>query len=107
MSDLSQARQERDEGMSLAVERADRAISAWSELAIAWIRLYAQQHRGQQYTGRQIVLASRESGVIQPPNDKAWGSPMQRAARAGVIRRVGTVPDPNRHCNPVPLWESA
>lgn len=29
-----------------------------------------------------------------------------RAARRGLLVRKGTVPDPNRHCNQVPLWEA-
>lgn len=105
--DLDFARAQRDEGITRAVASADGSVPGWSDLALVWIRLYAQQHRGERFIGREVVLASREHGVIQPPNDKAWGGPMQRAAKLGIIRRVGSAPDPNRHCNPVPLWESA
>jgi hypothetical protein len=45
------------------------------------------------------------AGVIQPSNAKAWGGPIQRAAREGLIKRIGFDEDPNRHGNPVPLWE--
>jgi hypothetical protein len=51
------------------------------------------------------VQASVAKGVIQPSNAKAWGGPIQRAAREGLIKRIGFDEDPNRHGNPVPLWE--
>lgn len=98
------ARAARDEGISRAVDRVDRAIAGWSDLAFDFIKLYAQQHRGQTFIGRDITQAAKSWGLIEPPNDKAWGGPMLRASRAGVIRKIGTAPDPNRHCNPVPLW---
>lgn len=99
------ARAARDEGISRAVDRAERAVAGWSDLAFEFIKLYAQQHRGQTFIGREIVLAAKAWGLVDPPDDRAWGGPMQRASRAGVIRKTGrTAPDPNRHCNPVPLW---
>ena len=101
------ARAERDQGIERAVSRADRSTPGWSDLALAYIRLYASQNKGRRFIGRDIVLASRTYGVIQPPNDKAWGGPICRAIKAGVIRKVGTAQDPNRHCNPVPQYEAA
>lgn len=105
--DIDFARKERDQGIERSVARADRASEGWSELALSWIKRYAREHRGERFIGRQIVLASRSWGLVQPPNDKAWGGPMQKAAKLGIIRKVGVAPDPNRHCNPVPLWEAA
>ena len=100
------ARAARDEGISRAVDHAESDSPGWGELAFRYIQLYAQQHRGERFIGRDIVLASKAYGLIQPPTDKAWGGPMQKAAKRGVLRKVGTAPDPNRHCNPVPLWEA-
>lgn len=98
------ARAARDEGIQRATSRADRAVAGWSDLAFEFVKLYAQQYRGKRFIGRDIVLAAKSWGLIDPPNDKAWGGPMLRASRAGIIRKVGTAPDPNRHMNPVPLW---
>lgn len=101
------ARAARDEGISRAVDRADRAVAGWSDLAFEFIKLFAQQSGGNEFIGRDIVVAAKSYGLIQPPNDKAWGGPIQRAARAGIIRRVGAAPDPNRHMVLVPLWVMA
>ncbi len=98
------ARAAAQEGIDRAVSAADRAIAGWSDLALRYVRLYATQNRGKQFIGYEIVQASIAAGIIQPENAKAWGGPIQRAAREGLIRKVGTAPDPNRHGNPVTLW---
>ena len=105
--DIDFARAARDEGMARAEDKANREVSGWSELALQYIRLFASTRKGVTFTGLELRLASIEYGLIQPTNPKAWGSPLQRASRMGIIKRVGTVPDPNRHCNPVPLWKAA
>jgi hypothetical protein len=101
------ARRAAQAGIDQAAAGADREISGWSTTAFEFIRSYAIAHRGQQYIGHDIVQASIAAGVVQPSNPKAWGAPIQRAAREGVIVRVGYSPDPNRHTNPVPLWATA
>lgn len=98
------ARASRDEGISRAVDRADRAVAGWSDLAFEFVKLYAQQNKGRRFIGRDITQAAKEWGLAEPTNEKAWGGPLQRAARAGVIRKVGAEPDPNRHMALVPLW---
>lgn len=103
----AQAHRDAQEGIDQAVAAADREVEGWSDLALRYVRLYATQNRGRQFIGNEIVQASVAAGIIQPTNSKAWGGPIQRAARAGIIRKVGTAPDPNRHTNPVPLWEAA
>lgn len=101
------ARAARDEGIARAVDKAEREIEGWSDLALKYIRLYASQHRGERFIGLDVRLASISYGLIQPSNPKAWGGPLKRASTLGIIRRVGAAPDPNRHCNLVPLWEAS
>jgi len=98
------AKRAAQEGIDQAAAGADREISGWSQIAFGFIKSYAAAHRGKQYIGHDIVQASIAAGIVQPSNSKAWGAPIQRAAREGVIVRVGFSPDPNRHTNPVPLW---
>lgn len=100
------AKAARDEGIQLAEGKANSEITGWSELALNYIKLFVLQRKGTTFTGLDIRLASIEYGLVQPSNSKAWGGPLQKAARLGIIKRVGTTADPNRHLNPVPLWSA-
>lgn len=97
------------EGINRAVEHADETVPGWSEVAYEFIRLHAMRNKGERMTGYEIVQAALAYGVPKPPTDKAFGGPIQRAARCGVLRKVGTVADqnPERHGSPVTLWEAA
>lgn len=92
------------EGIQRAVDAAEREHPGWAALAYEYVKLYAQQNQGKRFIGRDIVTASKKYGLIQPPNDKAFGKVIQRAARDGVIQRVGYAQDPNRHLSPVPEY---
>lgn len=104
--DIDFARAARDDGIQRSVDHANADAPGWSDLALKFIEVHCGQHLGERFTGLQIREASVAYGLIQPANSKAWGGPIARAARRGWLKRVGTVPDPNRHCNPVPLWEA-
>lgn len=104
ITEATKARREAQAGIDLAVAAADRDISGWSDYALEAVKLYAQKNKGQRFTGHDIITALAH--VAQPPNPKAWGGPIQRAARAGALKRVGFTEDPNRHGNPIPLWEA-
>ncbi len=93
------------EGMERAEQHAENKIPKWGELAYRWIERYARQH--ERFTGWMLVkAASNDPNFPTPPNEKAWGGPIQRAARRGIIERVGTEKDPYRHGNPIPVWRS-
>ena len=94
-----------DSGMQRALDHAERVVPSWGERAYQRIVAYAKQH--ETFCGWMVVKAAALDPTFpEPPNQKAWGGPMQRAARAGIIERIGTAKDPNRHCNPIPLWKS-
>lgn len=96
------ARAERDAAMQQAVDAANSRVPRWSEVAFQYVRLYAQQRRGQRFIGRDITQAAKAYGLESPASPKAWGGPIQRAVREGVIRKVGAAPDLNRHMALVP-----
>lgn len=47
-------------------------------------------------------------GFEDPPDGRAWGSVVMRAAKAGIIKRIGYAPmkSPNCHANPKSVWRS-
>jgi hypothetical protein len=101
------ARSQRDEAMQRAVDAANGRVPKWSEVALQYIRLYAQQHRGERFIGRDITQAAKVYGLESPSSPKAWGSPIQKAVEEGILRKVGFSQDANRHCSPVPMYEAA
>lgn len=101
----TKARRDAQEGIDRALATAEREIEGWGDLAYRFIRNYATVNKGKRVIGHEIIKASVSYGIVQPGNSKAWGGPLQRAARNGLILKVGTAADPNRHTNPVPLWE--
>lgn len=106
------ARRDAQRGIDQAAAHADVHHHGWTDRAFEFVKQFAEQMRGRgPFIGRDIVQASKLTQLPQPHDDKAWGKPIQRAARASVIRRTldgkGTAPDPNRHGNPVPEWETA
>lgn len=105
----SLARKEAQRGIDQAAEAAERACNGWTERAYEFVKIFAEANRGRPYIGHDIVTASLQTDLPQPINSKAWGKPIQRAARARIIKKTerGYAPDPNRHQNPVPEWETA
>lgn len=104
------ARRDAQRGIDQAADAAERACNGWSERAFVFVKRFAEERRGRgPYIGHDIVQASLLTDLPQPLNSKAWGQPIQRAARARIIKRTerGYAPDPNRHANPVPEWETA
>ena len=94
-----------DQGMGRALDRAERQTPAWGEIAYRFIEEYARQHA--EFPGWVVVKSAAVTvNFPEPPTEKAWGAVIKRAARARVIERAGTVKDPNRHGNPIPLWRS-
>lgn len=102
---LEDARQQADAGMRQALEHAEVVVPQWGELAYQRIVKYAREH--ERFCGWMVVkAAAMDPSFPAPPTEKAWGGPMKRAAHDGIIERVGTAKDPNRHGNPIPLWKS-
>jgi len=99
------ARAEADAGMRSALEHAESEFPDWRNVAMAYLRRYAEAHA--RFYGWEVVkTAALDKSFPAPANSKAWGSQIQKAARLGLIERVGAGPDPHRHGNLIPLWQS-
>ena len=47
------------------------------------------------------------NGLILPPDNRAWGGVVNRAVKAGQIKRLGYAPlkSPNCHARPQSVWQ--
>ena len=98
----------RDEGIQRAIDHADRVESEWSDRAYGMLVRYARQKgSGAKITSEAVRNHAEWFGLPTPPDKRAWGAVILRAARAGVIHKAGwtTANDPKVHCNPVSLWQ--
>lgn len=94
------ATERRDDGMRRAVDHADRVSHAWSVLAYQFVQHYLAYDGP--FLAEELVRAAYDYGIPEPPDARAWGAIMNRAARAGLIVKAGYRED--RYCSPKTLW---
>lgn len=103
--DFEAAREAGYAGARASAEHADAVSPGWTERAYQALCAFARQVRS--FTSFDFRCSVESQGLEKPPTDKAYGAVFQRAARAGVIRKAGYAPHPERHCSPTPIWEAA
>jgi hypothetical protein len=101
--DFTAARARRDVGMQRAVDHADRVTDGWREIAISHVDDYARKR--DTFLAEDVIAASAGK-VPEPPTRKAWGAVIQRAAREGIIEKIGFAPAKTSNCSPKVLWRS-
>jgi hypothetical protein len=104
---LRKARELRDDGISRAINHANHIDPTLGERALSYVQQIARSSGQRTVTSEYIRQYAEQNGLPFPPDKRAWGAVMRRAAKAGYIRKVGwtTATDPKVHCNPVSLWE--
>lgn len=103
----SEAAARRDEGMTLAVEKADRDMEGWSEEAHQSLQFFAtEMGRGHRFLTEDVrAYAEFKLLVVRPENERAWGAVMRRAAALGMIKKVGYAPAKSSNLSPKVQWE--
>lgn len=97
----------RDDGMDRAAAHADAVHGGWSNFAYDILLRYAEKH--EVFMAEDVREFARVvDGFEDPPDGRAWGSVVMRAAKAGIIKRIGYAPmkSPNCHANPKSVWRS-
>lgn len=103
--DFEAARKARDAGIDRAVAHAEAALRNWAETAYNFLVEFARQNPS--FT-TEDVRQEAGAAVPTPPDKRAWGGVMQRAARAGIVVAAGfvTAKSPKVHCQNIRLWRS-
>jgi hypothetical protein len=95
----------RDKGIAKAIRHADAVSPTWSDRAYAYLQAYLSRQREpfQTESFRYWV----EGRLEEPPNKRAFGSVILRAANAGLIEKVGIKPVTNPKANMAfaALWQ--
>ena len=105
-AELDFSRKLRDEGIERAVSRAERHEQSWGSKAYAFLLDYAKRNEFV-----VVWMARKEAentgAVAEPPNKRAWGGPVMRLLRAGVIEETPRrVQNPDRHATKVTVYRS-
>lgn len=103
--ELPAARSSRDRGITESRDHAESVESGWGESAYRVLADYARASAGE-WTSEDFRAHLNAIG-FPVPVPKALGAVFQRAARVGLIRRVGFGISKQRHLSPCPLWTRA
>lgn len=103
--EFTEAAAARDAGMAQAIDHAERIEPGWADMAYDWLAHYVKAEHGTQFTSFLFIAWCQLNEFDMPPTPKAFGSIFTKAARNGLIRKVGYRPHPLRHCSPTVLWE--
>jgi hypothetical protein len=105
--DFNRAATLRDDGMLRAELGADLANDRWSESALDAVIGYARTHRGVEFMAERVRDWAYQLGMVRVVrNGRAWGQVMIRAAKMGIIRKVGygLTENVNAHRTPAAKW---
>lgn len=99
--DIFESRKERDHGIFQAVTHADQVHDSWQERAFMFLTAFKKST----FMAEDIRKAA-EGIVPDPPSQRAWGGIIVRAARAGIIERIGfsNVKNVKAHATPASVW---
>lgn len=103
--DIFTARERRNKGILQAVTHADKVNTGWSEKAYGLIKEFLNVHVGPFQTEELRSYAALVDFTL-PAHARAWGGPVAKAARAGLIRQIDTKPtkSPKSHCANAAVW---
>lgn len=93
-------------GSERAAKRAEEFQEGWIALALAFVDLYRQTHRGTRFMTEDVRDAYTKAGKLTPPDDRAWGHVMRAAAARGFIRKAGFAPSVSSNNSPKVQWEA-
>jgi hypothetical protein len=100
---INNGTQLRDKGIKQAIDNADDTHERWSEKAYKFLTNWIKTQY--EFMTEDVRLAS-EKEIPKPPSNRAWGGIVVRAARAGLINKVGfsNVKNPKAHHTPASIW---
>lgn len=93
-------------GIRKAVEHADQVTPGWSDQAYEFLLEFVDSFTGGFMAEDVRNEAESKRRVPAPPSARAWGAVILRAAKSGVIRKVGyeKVKNQRAHSTPAAVW---
>lgn len=86
--DIGFARVARDQGMQAAEDHANEEKIGWSADAYAMLLKYLETHKDS-FMAEEFREWAYSAGLDIPPSHRAFGGTLMKAAKAGLIKKVG------------------
>jgi hypothetical protein len=102
-----QAVARRDRGMAKASGHAESVSAHWNDDADRALRVFLRARDGGFLAEDFVAWTRWNRDIVQPPDGRAWGAVLNRAARAGLIRKLGYAPANTSNRSPKCLWVRA
>lgn len=105
--DAKRAKARRDRGIERAIVHAEDVKPGWGERSYTELAAFLAQHEpSRTFMGEDVRFFADERGLDQPPHLRSWGAVLTRAARAGLIVKVGcgNVSDASSHRGAASVW---
>jgi hypothetical protein len=104
--DLFEAARLRDEGIRIAEAHAASVTPDWAELANFYLRAAIDWGNLTRFQTTDFRKWAENRGLRAPPDPRAYGGVIRRAAKAGKIVADGYAvkSDPSAHCCPAVVW---
>lgn len=107
-TEREEAELRRDRGITHAVRHATRVDPDWFDRALLALRAFVAERGTRSFLAEEFVAYAREQmGCASPPDGRAFGGVMKRAAATGVIVRVGYALANSSNRSPKCLWRAA
>lgn len=102
---LDKGRENRDSGMQTAVNHADAISPGWSVRAYSLLQRYLKDYHGE-FMAEDFRSFCAQVDFDLPPHARAFGGVINRAAKAGLIRkvRIDQVKNTKAHCANAAVW---
>lgn len=93
-----------DDGMQRASAHADRVCNQWTMMAFGFLKGFAQMNEF--FMTEHVRLNSELRELPQPPDNRAWGTVVTMAVKAGWIAKSHYAPSATGHMRPCVVWRS-
>jgi len=98
------ARRRRDTGIGRSADHAHRVDPLWQERAVRVVALYARYH--EHFQAEDVRDVAETTSMPLPPDGRAWGAVMKRAAKEGIVKADGYAPSNSSNKSPKVRWMS-
>jgi hypothetical protein len=103
MITTDEAADKRNEGMDRAEDHAEHTSSGWGAAAASLLEKFVQERGSEPFLAEDFVDYARTK-ILSPPDKRAFGPVLSRAAKAGVIRKDGYALAKTSNLSPKVKW---